>query len=697
MRERLRFESEIGILLKNADFIRTERETPELETCRKNWEKFFATLPPDVQNALQTEDWNNAVILAIHHGIRDIATLTKMLFHAKYGKERGYCNIKNPVAEKKYVQFWGQVKSGIRGLMARPSPPLAQKGGVVCQKIERILSDPKPESPKINITGHYENQININGKIKTDWIIRINHAGRHIEGILVKVLYPDQRPKGWLFHEDDDEVSRPFTEFYGDLQSDGSYLFFDRRDPSGNWGYFRPKSGTIEWELSGKGKSLLTKISDNPTLMNTSNFDKLVWLHEKFPLTLAQIKNLERGLSTDKVAVQLQKYFSTPAGIKYAEKQEMAKQAAKVGYYIADVFTNGFYGVNDNDLELAQFYAKTILTNNKWKFKQITRSQLDWIQIMLDVNSRNGFTLKPIEKYLGLRPSNNNADPSAPMHQYQVTLKLTGAAFIIAGYFGTITIEKLNGKKWKESYKVHFFGGGLDVSFRDEMVGKAETYHEWTPPDFPGEIRLGEIGISFGSSVAAGFMQIFGSGYLPPMDVGYTDVDIKLKKPKAPKAGGKALPFGKIRSKTFKDFDATKSIAITDYSADYKLKNDTHFCLGSAVLTEDARQALRIVCANELVAFSTPSSVLEIIGYTDRVDTDDRNLTLSALRASNTEQALRDILGSNFKIPDKQIKVVGKGENEAKAAGRPDEKPEPKDRRVDIKLNSRLLISLKAL
>lgn len=696
MRERLRFESEIGLLLRNSDFMKPEREAPELETCRKNWEKFFATLPSDVQNALQTEDWNNAIILAIHHGIRDIATLTKMLFHAKYGKERGYCNIKNPVAEKKYVQFWGQVKSSIRGLMARPSPPLSQKGGVVCQKVERILSDPKPDNPKIDITGHYENQININGKIKTDWTIRINQAGRHIEGIITKVLYPDQRPKGWLFHEDDDEVSRPFTEFYGDLQADGSFLFFDRRDPSGNWGYFRPKGGKVQWELSGKGVSTLTKISENPTLMNTSSFDKLVWLHEKFPLTLAQMKNLVRGLSTDKVAAQLEKYFSTPAGIKYADKSAMASAAAKVGYYIADVFTNGFYGVNDEDLELAQFYAKTILTNNKWKFKQITRSQLDWIQIMLDVNSRNGFTLKPIEKYLGLKPSNNNADPTAPMHQYKVTLKLTGAAIIIGGYFGKITIEKLNGRKWKETFGVHFFGGGLDVSFRDEMVGRAETYHEWVEPDFPGTIRLGEIGISFGSSAAAGFMQIFGSGYLPPMDVGYTDVDLKLK-PKAPKAGGKALPFGKIRSKTFKDFDATKSIAITDYAADYKLKNDTHFCLGSAVLTEDARQALRIVCANELIAFSTPSSSLEIIGHTDRVDTDERNLTLSALRASNTEQAIKDILGSNFKIPDSQIKVVGKGENEAKAAGRLDNKPEPKDRRVDVKLNSRLLISLKAL
>ncbi|MGH9907981.1 MAG: hypothetical protein ACRD8U_20620, partial [Pyrinomonadaceae bacterium] len=138
--------------------------------------------------------------------------------------------------------------------------------------------------------------------------------------------------------------------------------------------------------------------------------------------------------------------------------------------------------------------------------------------------------------------------------------------------------------------------------------------------------KLGELGISIGSSAAAGFMQIFGSGYLPPMDVGYTDLDSKLKKPKLKllKAGGKAL-FGTIRDKNFPDFDATKSIVITDYAADYNLQDDVHFCLGSALLTEDAKQALRIVCANELVAFSSPTSTLKIIGHTDHVDTPDRN------------------------------------------------------------------------
>jgi len=710
--EELEFDNEEEFNQLFDEFNGEESEIPsptsqEEKKCKLNWDRLLSSLPEDLRKNLNDEDWKNATVLAIHHGIRDLTTLTRIIFYAQYGQNRGYCKLKNNQTDAKYKQYWNQVKSATREIMARPSPPLAQKGGIVCRKVERKLADSKPDNPKIDITGRYENQFKSNGRTLTDWTVSINQAGRHIEGIITQVRYPDPRPKGWFSHQDDDPKGRDFKEIYGDLQSDGSFLFFDKRNPSGNWGYFRFESGRLYWELSTGIKSGLVKISTTPTLINTASFDKLVWLHEKFPLTQLQIKHLVLNLAGDKMASHLQNYFTTPAGIRYSEKKDLIDQVAKLDLYIANVFTLEFSGVHDTDLELGQFYAKTILTNNKWTFKQIIRSRLDWIQIMLDVNKGNGFNLPAIKKYLGLKASNNIADPQAPPHEYKVTLKLTGATIFVGGYFGKITVEKINGQKWKETYKVRFIGGGIDVSFRDEIEGIAKTYHEWLPPDIPGEIRLGELGISIGSSAAAGFIQIFGSGYLPPMDVGYTDLDLKLEKPKLIllKVGGKAI-FGTIGDKKFPDFDATKSIAITDYAADYNLRDDAHFCLGSALLTEDARQALRIVCANELVAFSSPTSTLEVIGHTDLVDTADRNLTLSLFRSENTVQAIKDILGSSFKIPDTRIKSSGKGENEAfKNSGLPQkfkdirlhEKPDPKYRRVDIFLNSRLVISLKAL
>jgi hypothetical protein len=113
----------------------------------------------------------------------------------------------------------------------------------------------------------------------------------------------------------------------------------------------------------------------------------------------------------------------------------LVDKAGKVQVYIAEVFSNALNGVHDRDLDLGQFYAKAILAANKWKFKQINRSLLDWIQIMYDVNTNNGFELRAIKKYLGLRPSRNNADTDAPQHEYKIGLKLKGGAVIIGGYY----------------------------------------------------------------------------------------------------------------------------------------------------------------------------------------------------------------------------------------------------------------------
>jgi outer membrane protein OmpA-like peptidoglycan-associated protein len=698
MHERLRFESEIDLLAGTMYPVVAEFESPAVaEKCKREWEKFLGSLPKQVTEALGTGDSSNAATIAIHNGIRDLATLVRMVFHSKYGKDRGYCKFANTPQDAKFKQLWEGETKLIRGLLARPSPPLAQKGGIVCRKVERKLADPAPDKPKVDITGRYENRYTSAGRPFTDWTISINQAGRHIEGILTKTIYPDPRPRGWLFRQADSPMDRAFTAIHGDLQSDGSFLFFDKSNPAGNWGYFRYENGKLSWELAGKGKSYPHLIEKRPTILNTEPFDKLVWEYEKFPLTVKQVRTLESGFAISKLGPRLEKYFKTEAGIKYSDKSKMSSRATEVAVYIADVMT-GEFGVHERDLELGRFYAKSILAANKWKFKQITRSALDWIQIMYDINTLNGFGLPAIEKYLGLKRSKDTQGADSPQHKYKVTLKLTGGAVIIGGYKGTVTFEKVSGKRWgPETYDIHFFGGGLDVSPRDTIEGKAETYHEWLPPDIPGKSRLGELGISFGPSAAAGFMHVFGSGYLPPMDVVYTDASIKLKKLKPPKAGGKALPFGKIWNKKFPDYDATTAVVKTDYGADYKLGEDVHFCLGSSLLTDDARQALRIVCANELMAFSSSTSVLEVTGHTDRVDTPDRNLTLSLLRAENTVQAIRDILGSKFAIPDSNIKSSGKGENLAIKDGRPDNVPDPRYRRVDVYLNTRLVISLKAL
>jgi hypothetical protein len=64
------------------------------------------------------------------------------------------------------------------------------------------------------------------------------------------------------------------------------------------------------------------------------------------------------------------------------------------------------------------------------------------------------------------------------------------------------------------------------------------------------------------------------------------------------------------------------------------------------------------------------------------------------LWAFNVLQAIRDILGDNFKIPEERAFIHWEGENEAKAAGERDEVPNLAHRRVQVILNNMLVATI---
>ncbi|HKO47434.1 MAG TPA: OmpA family protein [Polyangiaceae bacterium] len=131
-----------------------------------------------------------------------------------------------------------------------------------------------------------------------------------------------------------------------------------------------------------------------------------------------------------------------------------------------------------------------------------------------------------------------------------------------------------------------------------------------------------------------------------------------------------------------------------DYAASNQAQAQVHFEFGSAVLTPNGREILRIMCANELVALSSSGSSLVISSQADRVDTDQRNLDLSTMRAQNTLQAIKDVMGSALGIPDSRITLRGLGEQGAKEAGDADHTKNPARRKSDVVLNSRLVATL---
>lgn len=78
------------------------------------------------------------------------------------------------------------------------------------------------------------------------------------------------------------------------------------------------------------------------------------------------------------------------------------------------------------------------------------------------------------------------------------------------------------------------------------------------------------------------------------------------------------------------------------------------------------------------------------MGHADSVGIAGYNLSLSRNRAENTVQAIRDILGNNFRVKHLAIPV---SEFAARLSGK-NEQPDPRFRRVDVFLNGHLVLTL---
>jgi V8-like Glu-specific endopeptidase len=699
-----------------------EQETPhtaaEQERCKQDWLKQVSALPEVLRQPLTQKDFNNAIVIAIHQGWRDLDKLTDLIFMADKGEHRGYCKLTGAAADAADREDWRQKKDIVRSFMLHPSPPLAQHGGAVCRKVEFELDVARPDLPKHDLTGRYEYRAYVKAfdAEVTSYVVNINQAGRHLEGLMTRVLRPAS-----------DEKSRAQYRIYGDQQEDCSFLVFSTTKPADFWGYLRfDASGRLLWQNEGyeserwESDAPLVKYSDEPTLLESAfspqafSPDGLVHQQEWFPLTTTQKRHLMTSLSEDKIAPFLQRCFSTEQGFKSADKAAVGRECWKIWPYLEQVFLDKDKGFHQVDRVLAIHYARTLLASNQWTFTSSqgqtqTRSQLDWLRESLNrvfeggdstPNLRNG-----VHAYLWLKP----VDPTAQKHNYQVSASLKGLGLIGGYYRGEITIKNVGGKNWTEqTFKIVLKGFQVQLGFTVKFEGTAETSEEWLPADFPGYIDLlaasaGAKAPGVKASVGGAVLTIFGSGIREPMIVTSEDADIGVNLSKKWGIDGPDLSgrWGEIRAKDLPDVQGRNVHVATDHAGLYGLESDAHFCLGSALLTEDARQALRVMCANELRGFENPQSQLSILGYADTVgyanagvaEANERNGRLSLLRAENTLQAIRDILGKRFKITN--VTKSGEGQKEAEKAGLAPGSADPRYRRVDVILNSTLVISLR--
>jgi outer membrane protein OmpA-like peptidoglycan-associated protein len=276
-------------------------------------------------------------------------------------------------------------------------------------------------------------------------------------------------------------------------------------------------------------------------------------------------------------------------------------------------------------------------------------------------------------------------------------------------YRGNMVIERTRPKegKWKKTYPA--FVGGFSVGRSKgtqaglKMAeGTLRSNYEWDQENFVGRYNLYEASLlsinnpTGEHAVDKTTIEFFGDGKLPSLSgvaeqTAATGLGI---------GAGSAVLLGQIYADGSELAKKLKLVKAEDkklpVNSAYGAAGQLHFDVDATTLTDDGRQLLREMLATHLAVFSNPESELRIDGHASPSGPSEHNTELSWIRAVNVLQAIDDILGHSFKIKPDNIIIWGWGEElSAKALG--DKDVESAEwRKVDIRLDGKIAMTLRA-
>ncbi|WP_081838957.1 eCIS core domain-containing protein [Thermogemmatispora carboxidivorans] len=565
---------------------------------------------------------------------------------------------------------------------------------------------PQPEMTALDVTGSYE-ALDPGGDNRIT--VELNQAGRHIEGWWQQRSYRSSsgahltamRLSGDLTEEGGDHVTFAYrrissggTAYAGTLTVSRSGTSVRMWMHEGGDTVERDDQGNLVlggWSHQFERTATGVHLSDQAIQAFPAETRALVQATENAPLDRAEEQRLADGGT--QIQALIRQYLATTRG-----GGERSATASVLNSFIRTLM--GYYAPQQMPLVIRRL--REFLVNPMLQSGEVTRPYWDWLQII--VSAEPSYTAD-IQRLLEISP-HGPSDPNAPQHKYRWRFSVVGRdvdlGIGLGGFLGAFIIEKLAPDTWTARYftLMGTAAGGFSVG---TTVGQTTAWSEiqtpfaWTSGNFRGPYLI--TGGSAGGTAVVGpsytpvaFINFYGDGTFPVL---------------TGDASGWAALYGLVAGATVSMYAgylfggreeairaAQEQHALTA-QAGYQSEAKVHFAVDDPSLTDEGWQAIRQMCAEQRAALMNPESRLSIDGYTSTTGTVARNQRLSELRAQNTLQAIRDVLGPALALPDRQISVIGHGKTAALQAGLPDQREDQAWRKVEVVLNGQVVLTLR--
>lgn len=565
--------------------------------------------------------------------------------------------------------------------------------GLAQRRIEDRAPDaPLPERTALRVTGSYE-AIEPGGNNRIT--LQLNQAGYYIQGWYQRREYNGRRQRmiqhtmeATMIEDNADNVVYAYKRLNSNGEEVSSGLITFRNTDDGVQAEMRSDS----WSKAFRQTSTSARPPEAALENLPENVREEITASVEAPLDSNEEEILQSRCQHLKALLR-----------QYLGESRMMRMAISTNLNAA--VNEIFQMFAPQQIPLVRHRLKGMLISENYTNNGTQRSFWNWLHVV--VIEQANYTAA-IQNHLEIRPEGDGET----QHRYRYMISVAGLSgdFVVgvAGFAGVITIEKLEPEPWSRDYGIAFgqVSGGLSVGVTTGYVlpwTEFETMVPWGPENFEGWFAMSGAAASGSAAVGggyspAGFLNFHGDGtyesLMVPTATGFAEMGahagIEISEAIGYIGNGRDEALEHLHGRVT---PGTAPAPLEGGGADAG-ERTIHFEVDDPSLSADGMEAIRQMCAQHLMTFQQPNSRLQVDGYTSTTGEDAHNLRLSELRALNTVQFIRDVLGEDFRLPEDHITTAGHGETPARDTGEADETENEAWRKVEVRLNGNVVLTL---